>query len=241
VCHASSGIRRRGRRGAPVSSSFLYLAIVAVWAFFLVPRWIRRQHARPRPSVEVEVDVDVDVEYAAEYDAGSPHYYYDEGDSQSDQHGGYAPGTAEVNYAVGIEAGVGMPVPSPGSVHLREQSSRSRILKARRRLLAMHLLLTIVAVAVAALKITSWWVVITPAAMLAIYLLLLRVAAVADAGQARRRAATEARVWAARQRAYAAAMTREVEPSAQIIDISARVGDQLYDQYADATVRAVGD
>jgi hypothetical protein len=30
-------------------------------------------------------------------------------------------------------------------------------------------------------------------------------------------------------------------PSAKIIDISARVGDQLYDQYADAEVRAVGD
>jgi hypothetical protein len=29
--------------------------------------------------------------------------------------------------------------------------------------------------------------------------------------------------------------------SAEIIDISARVGDQLYDQYADAEVRAVGD
>ena len=43
------------------------------------------------------------------------------------------------------------------------------------------------------------------------------------------------------ERAYAAAMEREEQPSAQIIDISARVGDQLYDQYADATVRAVGD
>ena len=30
-------------------------------------------------------------------------------------------------------------------------------------------------------------------------------------------------------------------PSAQIIDLSARIGDQLYDQYADAEVRAVGD
>ena len=31
------------------------------------------------------------------------------------------------------------------------------------------------------------------------------------------------------------------EHGAQIIDISARLGDQLYDQYADATIRAVGD
>ena len=31
------------------------------------------------------------------------------------------------------------------------------------------------------------------------------------------------------------------QPDAEIIDISARLGDQLYDQYADATMRAVGD
>ena len=31
------------------------------------------------------------------------------------------------------------------------------------------------------------------------------------------------------------------QPAAEIIDISARVTDQLYDQYADAAVRAVGD
>jgi hypothetical protein len=30
-------------------------------------------------------------------------------------------------------------------------------------------------------------------------------------------------------------------PQAEIIDISAHVGDQLYDQYADAKLRAVGD
>ena len=59
------------------------------------------------------------------------------------------------------------------------------------------------------------------------------------------RAAMELRDQAARQRAHQEYADDEVEaepePSAQIIDISARVGDQLYDQYADATVRAVGD
>jgi hypothetical protein len=33
----------------------------------------------------------------------------------------------------------------------------------------------------------------------------------------------------------------ETSWSAEIIDISARLSDQLYDQYADAAVRAVGD
>ena len=73
------------------------------------------------------------------------------------------------------------------------------------------------------------------------YLLLLREAALADAEQARRRAALEMRFQAARQRELAAWAANAEEHSAQIIDISARVGDQLYDQYADATIRAVGD
>src|SRR5580700_10507590 len=33
------------RRRRPVSSAILYLAIVAIWAFLLVPRWVRRPHA----------------------------------------------------------------------------------------------------------------------------------------------------------------------------------------------------
>ncbi len=54
------------------------------------------------------------------------------------------------------------------------------------------------------------------------------------------------RPWKGESRPPASARPRltwvpDEEPSAQIIDISARVGDQLYDQYADATVRAVGD
>jgi hypothetical protein len=33
----------------------------------------------------------------------------------------------------------------------------------------------------------------------------------------------------------------EAEPAAEVIDISARIGDQLYDQYSDAEARAIGD
>jgi len=53
-------------------------------------------------------------------------------------------------------------------------------------------------------------------------------------------AARQARL-AARQRARAARVAAATERTAEIIDISARVSDQLYDQYADAAVRAVGD
>jgi hypothetical protein len=101
----------------------------------------------------------------------------------------------------------------------------------------MLILLAVVAAATTYLKLTSWWVCIPPAGMLGVYLLLLREAALADAEQARGRAAEDRPVPAARPREHAIAF----EPTAQVIDISDRLGDQLYDQYADATIRAVGD
>jgi hypothetical protein len=84
------------------------------------------------------------------------------------------------------------------------------------------------------------------------YLLVLREAARADAeagmraeayarAQAARVAYERAREARARARARAAPLA---QPRAEIIDISDRtpqVSDQPYDQYADATVRAVGD
>ena len=73
------------------------------------------------------------------------------------------------------------------------------------------------------------------------YLLLLREAALADAEQARRRAAMEMRVQAARQRADAAWMDADGRAVSADHRHLGRVGDQLYDQYADATMRAVGD
>jgi hypothetical protein len=217
-----------------VSSSLLYLAIVAVWAFVLVPRWLRRQHAQSHTQPRVDANAEVDVEFEAEYDPGPQ--YDDVHDSQA---GSYSADAQEMSYAVDVEVDVSRFAAPVGNA--RAPMSRSRVLQARRRLLTMLLLLTGVAAACTALKLTSWWVGIPPAAMLGIYLLLLREAALADAQQARRRAGLESRLWAARQREHAAAMELDAEPSAQIIDISARVGDQLYDQYADATVRAVGD
>jgi hypothetical protein len=206
-----------------VSSSFLFLGIIAVWAFFLVPRWLRRHHGQP----QVELDVEVDVEFAADYDAADYDY------SGAQDYGEYASDGYAAQAQLDAAAAPARMSPAP--------ASRSRVLRARRRLLTMLVLLSAVAAACTVLKLTSWWVCIPPAGMLGSYLLLLREAALADAEQARRRAAMDLRGQAARQRAQAAAMEYDEQPSAQIIDISARVGDQLYDQYADATVRAVGD
>jgi hypothetical protein len=124
----------------------------------------------------------------------------------------------------------------------RPPISRAKIVQARRRLLTTLILLAVAAATCTALKLTSGWVCVPPAGMLGMYLLLLREAALADAENARWRAQ---QAHAGRQRARDGAReawaARTPQPTAEIIDISARLGDQLYDQYADATVRAVGD
>jgi hypothetical protein len=139
---------------------------------------------------------------------------------------------------------------------------RSGILQARRRLLTMLVTLMITALACTGAKLAPSWILVAPIGMLGMYLLVLREAAVADAEQEHSRAAERAaqadaaraaqadaaraaQADAARERARraweASQPQPESEPTAQIIDISARVTDQLYDQYADAALRAVGD
>ena len=97
--------------------------------------------------------------------------------------------------------------------------------------------------------LVALWIVVPPAVLLVLYVLLLREIAMADAELARKRAAWEAaesRAYARHMRAQAQAEREAHEASlansgAKIIDISGRVSDQLYDQYEDAAVRAVGD
>ena len=111
------------------------------------------------------------------------------------------------------------------------------------------------------------WVVVPPAVLLGFFLLLLRDAARTDAGRAHRQARAaaarsrdevrfereemrperpdlaedEARESPAVPEVAQAEPAAEVTYQAKIIDISARVTDQLYDQYTDAAERAVGD
>ena len=219
-----------------MSSVFLYLGIVAIWAFVLVPRWLRRQHS----AQQIEVDIEVD------YRTGSPDAPQWQDDAEWENAAGYED-DAEYADVDGYDSGTAQPGASPAgwnssqSAPMRPSPSRSKVLQARRRLLTMLVLLMVAAAGCTVMRLAAWWVCVPPVGMLGAYLLLLREAALADAEQARRRAAVELRVQAARQRAYTEADAQDESPSAQIIDISARVSDQLYDQYADATVRAVGD
>ena len=82
-------------------------------------------------------------------------------------------------------------------------------------------------------KLAAWWVVLPPGVMLIGYLALLREASRADAE--RRSSAPAARSSAP------AAPVPVPPPDAEVIDITARVNDDLYDQVADAKLRAVGD
>jgi hypothetical protein len=194
-----------------LSSALLYLAIVAIWAFVLIPRWLRRPHL-----------------------LGGENTDHDGMRADDNAHGWDEEGTGDEPDARQEAA--------PASRDDRRRTaappaSRSKVLQARRRMLTVLITLMIMAAVCTYLKLTSWLMCLPPAGMLSLYLLLLREAALADAERARGRAAEEHRAPATRQRARAA----HPAGTAQVIDISARLGDQLYDQYEDATMRAVGD
>jgi len=235
-----------------LSSAILYLAIVAIWAVVLVPRWLRPSHtsgtlesnlaepvdASPQGDLaDAEVDEE-DEEVEENSPAGAP-----EADS----------GRAERDSPVPPRARREQEEPGPAGP--AEAGRRARVLQARRRTLMTLIVLTTGAVAIAVAHLAAWWVTIPPLVMLAGFVLLLREAARIDAGRARAKASRHGHKAGDRVRAEADTDTAAGDeehtgpaddsqagpPSAEIIDISARVGDQLYDQYADAEVRAVGD
>jgi hypothetical protein len=270
-----------------VSSAILYLAIVAIWAFLLVPRWIKRPHTAFFASSESgrggEADGSLaDSQVAGSADTPAPRFgllrtlglissespeapaaradeWLDDGHDEEPEPdtAPLAPITDPAPPASAPRAPVppahaedaepylssetddsAQPAEAQPAGPTRQPVSRTKILQARRRLLTTLVLLAIAALSCTALRLTSPWVCIPPAVMLGMYMLLLREAAHADAENARQRAEAQ---HAARQRARARARERAQRPGAEIIDINDRLGDQLYDQYADATVRAVGD
>jgi hypothetical protein len=234
--------------GAAVSSALLYVAIVAIWALVLVPRWVRPRHSAAR-TLASQQTLESHLTEPAWPRRVEDFAWADEEEDGDGQDGDAHPaGYGHDGEAVAAEppappaAGPPRPSASPAA------AQRASILRARRRALIALLVLTGGAVGIAVRHLAAEWVMIPPAVMLAGYVLVLREAGRSDARRAReiaarRQAAAGAVGWPAQ--AEAAGGTAEPEaataPGAQIIDISARVGDQLYDQYADAEVRAVGD
>ncbi len=285
-----------------MSDSILYLAIVAIWAGFLIPAWVRRPHSSKTYleddgegeltafDVEVSADdlADSDVAEVAAAETFSPapvyapykarnvvfetdtttHISVHDGNSEyrDDVHmhsygqggpgGGGPGGPADPRSDGRLVAGPLSPAHAP-----RTSQSREQMMRARRRMLTILVSLVFITALFVLSGLVQWWICVPPIAMLALYVALLREIAIADAELARKKQAWEARqaaavavaeppsgsawkqshqVWEAAEADRLAAES-ETGPSAQIIDISSRVGDQLYDQYADAAVRAVGD
>ncbi len=234
-----------------MSSAILYLAIIAIWAGVLVPRWLRPAQAVTRSADNRLADAraadsrsaDARAVGARSANARAAHARQREDadepwhDSDSDTEP--------------------IPVVRPERDHVAWRpgpstaAHRHMILQARRRMLVLNALLTAGAVGLTAIHVAAWWAIIPPGTMLGVFVLLLREAARTDATRARRLAAQASAVPPVRHDAVESApaaeaerpMVAEPEPTrtAEVIDISARYGDQLYDQYADAAVRAVGD
>jgi hypothetical protein len=231
-----------------VSSAFLYLAIVAIWAGVLIPRWLKRdssqakaaklsqpespEPAEPLESPEAtepldELRDDEPVEVNVGVDAGGVRTVDEAETAEADETelSGYEPG-------------------EPARFRPADPYTRRRVLSARRRMLMMLIVLTTAAVGIGVTGLAAWWVAIPPTVMLGGYLVVLREVKHADTEQALIRADAEHRAEQRRLREArdaAAAKQREEAQTARVIDISGRVRDELYDQYAESERRAVGD
>jgi hypothetical protein len=221
-----------------LSSAILYVAIVAIWACVLIPRWLRRDPPAERERDEAQ---DEAPEQDAMEQQDTPREQDDDGERRA--------------------APERRPASRPRSRPARGQE-QARVLSARRRLLWMLLVLAAVSGTLAYTRLAAWWVVVPPSVMLLGYLPLLRAASRADAERreleraAVAKAAKTARVAARRQAAARPAPRGAGVPDAEVIRISpsrgprdveeptgrrAQGGTEPYDQYADAKLRAVGD
>jgi hypothetical protein len=151
--------------------------------------------------------------------------------------------TELTDVAVPEPSPVAPPEPVKEERPVRRGSEKARVIAARRRLLGMLVLLAIGAGVLAVMELAAWWVVLPPTVMLVAYLLLLREASRADAEKRAAPAAT-APAPAARERVAPRAPVVAPAPvaaDAEVIDITGRVNEEFFDQYADAKLRAVGD
>jgi hypothetical protein len=213
-----------------LSSAILYVAIVAIWAGVLIPRWLRRDSSATAAARAAAAEAEAEAEAAA-----------------------LASASASASDEASVDAGVGEePAPRqrrPGGDEDLEpvvsDPGHRRVVSARRRLLMMLLALTIASGVLAGTRMAAWWVVVPPSVMLLGYLLLLRAAAKADAE--RRSVRVEAVAHLAHVAPIAAtrvAPATAMAPPAKIIAFlppQESAQEPIYDQYADAKLRAVGD
>ncbi|TNY37288.1 hypothetical protein [Thermomonospora catenispora] len=154
-----------------MSSTLLYLAIVAVWAVVLVPMWLRRDASRAlarHPDLADELVMDELEE-------------------------------AEETGAEGHETAEDFTEPRPAPPRRRRRSSRAAVIARRRRRTFGLTLLLLGSTVLVALRQAPWWTALPAAFLFLAHLALLRAAARIDASRRRERA--RARAAAAARRA----------------------------------------
>jgi hypothetical protein len=227
-----------------LSSAILYVAIVAIWAGVLIPRWLRRDS----PSGgQVSDETAVTDAPAEEERADPPRQRADPPRQREDDAPRARPKgrpAAVGGRPVPVEARLAAVEARPAAVEARPKGGPARaeddwaedgrhgaprdrehvrMLSARRRLLGLLVVLTIGSGTLAVMGLAAWWVILPASVMLLGYLGLLRAAAKADAERrewAHDRAATVTRG----PTPVAPAAPPAPAPDAEIIEISTPQG-----------------
>jgi hypothetical protein len=244
-----------------LSSAILYVAIVAIWAGVLIPRWLRRDTSASEQAIDetsAPAEVPADPPAAEERPRPRPRPRPREDDAPRPRRPVVPEVRREEARPVREEArpareDAGLARKDAGLAEGdREETGEqehARVLSARRRLLGLLLALTVGSAALAVTRTAAWWVSMPPTVMLVGYLGLLREASKADA---ERRELLLARAVEAAAAAHAEAEAAPAPvpvpaPEAEIIkfspaqNVTAEQDQEFYDQYADAKLRAVGD
>jgi hypothetical protein len=247
--------------GERLSSAILYAAIIAIWAGVLIPRWLRRDSSSSSSGA-------TGASGASDASGASGGEAVDEAATRvAADDEPHPPPRRRGKRRVDVRRTQLEDVRGPRreevgrtqreDVRGARREARSdpggrRALAARRRLLGLLVLLAAGSGALAGTRMAAWWVVVPPSVMLLGYLPLLRAAAHVDA---ERRAQTAHRRNAGGPAAdYSRDLTDPVTyeahvapirgpalaPPAAVIDV-ADEDQEIYDQYTDAKLRAVGD
>ncbi|MFV2196515.1 hypothetical protein [Nocardiopsis sp. LOL_012] len=203
-----------------MSSSPLYLAIVVVWLIVLVPMLLRKDAADGVHEDEQRGDETPEA-FGEELDGDPDGVPEEEADDRS----------------AGREPEADRPRRAGGRHRVE---SRARIIARRRRRTSGLSLLNVATALAVVFGLGPWWVVAPPVLLLAGHLVLLREAAKADAERRRARVRARRRVELRERREAEEEQRIEAEREAKVIALRER-RNQVYDQYADARLRAAGD
>ncbi|GAB2814433.1 hypothetical protein GCM10022221_10360 [Actinocorallia aurea] len=211
-----------------MSSTLLYLAIVAVWAVVLVPMWLHRDSdssgftrllgRRPQAA-------------DAEYDD----YAFDDAETEAAETETATVDATPEPDVLDIPEPVRRPVRPPVAPR---RARRSAVIARRRRNTSTLTLFTAVSLLAALFTPAPWWIALPPVLLFAAHLALLRTATRVDAIRAaERRAVASAR----RAAEAAAARAAALRPTAEILPFATRPEPvEVFDQFADQP-KAVGD